>query len=109
MKKKFKVIEEGNLSLSQMGKLMGGCLYAIPCTPSQYDCRPGDGYSGCTCYQVIHSSQCVDKHGVCGIVGGCGGGTVYSTPIPCPNNCPSNNTSITMLSSVSSLTTLARL
>jgi len=89
-KKKFLVIEEGNLSFGEMGKIMGGAL----CNPeSMYTCNSTAKYGDCTgpmnyscqCRTNTYSTACVNLYSQCGIVNGCGGSAgCYDSTTPCP-------------------------
>ena len=85
MSKKFEVIEEGILSVGEMGKLMGGF---DPCTPAaSYTCKPINYNCSkvtCPCYSLVYQTACVNIYSQCGIVGGCGGGNPYEVTTPCP-------------------------
>ena len=98
--KKFKVIEEGIISVGEMKVLLGGiwedCNVFTTCIPMIYSCRE---VGKCRCYStsMYVIDVCEDKYGICGIVNGCGGkpdSEPYCKPIPCPNNCPQNSSII---------------
>lgn len=72
--KKFRVIEEGVMNLTEMASLLGGdqCNVVTTCNPKFHDCRPNN--TTCGCYNRLYSiTGCVNIYGTCGIVEGCGG------------------------------------
>jgi hypothetical protein len=93
--KKFKIIEEGNFSFSEMGELLGGircdldeaCGGPFRCYPGGYmfECRPHH----CQCYTHLYfKSPCITRYGECGNFEYCfdNGGNFFSIIVPCPSH-----------------------